>query len=92
MEGFFRVHGSKGTLHMEPAFSYEGIRLKTNIKGQTTDELSPVKDPGQFGTQADYFAQCVFGNKEPRSDGQEGLRDMRYMEAIYHSAGLKLGL
>ncbi len=92
MEGFFRVHGSKGTLHMEPAFSYQGIRLRTNIKGQdATDELSPVKDPGQFATQADYFAQCVFMDKEPRSSGQEGLRDMKYMEAIYHSAGLKLG-
>ncbi|MBV8865448.1 MAG: Gfo/Idh/MocA family oxidoreductase, partial [Acidobacteriaceae bacterium] len=34
MEGFVRVHGSKGVLHMEPAFSYEGIHLKADIKGQ----------------------------------------------------------
>ncbi len=92
MEGFIRVHGSKGVLHMEPAFSYEGIHLKAQIKGQPTiDEPSTYKDPAQFVTEADYFADCVFTNKEPRSDGEEGLRDMRYMAEIYKSAGRTLG-
>lgn len=92
MEGYFRVHGSKGILHMEPAFGYEGIRLKTQIKGQApTDELSPLKDPDQFKVEADYFAQCVFGDKQPRSSGEEGLRDMQLMETIYKSSGIRMG-
>ncbi len=92
MEGFIRVHGSKGVLHMEPAFSYEGIHLKAEIKGQAPiDQPSTYKDPAQFVTEADYFADCVFTNKEPKSDGEEGLRDMRYMAEIYKSAGRTLG-
>ncbi len=92
MEGFIRVHGSKGVLHMEPAFSYEGIHLKAEIKGQPPiDQPSTYKDPAQFVTEADYFADCVFTNKQPKSDGEEGLRDMRYTAEIYKSAGRALG-
>ena len=92
MEGFVRVHGTKGVLHMEPAFSYQGIHLKADIKGQSPiDDPANYQDPAQFGREADYFAECVFGNKEPRSNGEEGLRDMRYMADIYKSAGRSLG-
>jgi predicted dehydrogenase len=41
--------------------------------------------------EADHFAQCVFDNKEPKSNGEEGLRDMQYIAEIYRSCGLKLG-
>ena len=92
MNGYVRVHGSKGILHMEPAFSYQGIRLKAEIHGQPPiDEVNPAKDPAQFVVEADYFADCVFNNKEPKSDGQEGLRDMKLMAEIYKSAGSSLG-
>ncbi|MBV9609920.1 MAG: Gfo/Idh/MocA family oxidoreductase [Acidobacteria bacterium] len=92
MNGFVRVHGSKGVLHMEPAFSYEGIKLKADIKGQTPiEQAEDEKDPAQFVREADYFAECVFDNKEPKSNGQEGLRDMQYMAQIYKSAGRSPG-
>jgi predicted dehydrogenase len=92
MNGYFRVHGSKGLLHMEPAFGYQGLHLKAEIHGQPPiDEPNPAKDPSQFVREADYFADCVFNNKEPKSDGQEGLRDMELMAKIYKSAGRSLG-
>ena len=91
MEGFVRVHGTKGVLHMEPAFAYEGIHLKADLKGQAAiNEPASYKDPAQFAREADYFAECVFGDKEPKSNGEEGLRDMRYMTEIYKSAGRSL--
>ena len=49
------------------------------------------KDPAQFVREADHFARCVFDNKEPKSNGEEGLRDMRYMAEIYRSCGLTMG-
>jgi predicted dehydrogenase len=92
MNGYFRVHGSKGVIDMEPAFGYQGQHLKAKIQGQPEiDEPNPNKDPSQFVTEADYFAQCVFDDTEPKSDGQEGLRDMQYMADIYHSCGRSLG-
>ena len=92
MDGFIRVHGPKGVLHMQPAFAYEGIHLTAEIKGEAPlDVPEQEKDPSQFVREADHFAECVFGNKEPKSNGEEGLRDMRYMAEIYKSAGRSLG-
>ena len=92
MPGFIRVHGSKGMLHMEPAFAYEGIHLKGHVPGQAPiDVTEQAKDPDQFVREADYFAQCVFENKQPKTDGKEGLRDMKYMDDIYRSCGRTMG-
>ena len=88
--GFFKVHGSKGWVAMEPAFPYNGMRLTAHLQdGQDLDMPDPQKDPAQFTTQADYFADCVWNNREPKTDGQEGLRDMTYISQIYEAAGMK---
>ncbi len=92
MNSFFRVHGSRGILEADPAFNYDGLHLKARIGRETAiDEQNTEKDPAQFVREADHFAECVFENKEPKSNGQEGLRDMQYIAEIYRSCGLKLG-
>jgi predicted dehydrogenase len=88
MNGYYRVYGSKGMLEVNPAFGYEGIHLTAEIGHQKIDEPEVAQDPAQFTVQADYFADCIFENKTPKSDGAEGLRDMELMSRIYTSAGL----
>ncbi|MGB6130669.1 MAG: Gfo/Idh/MocA family oxidoreductase [Acidobacteriaceae bacterium] len=88
--GFFKVHGSKGWLGMEPAFPYQGMRLTARLADGTMLDLpDPWHDPAQFAAQADYFAGCVWNNREPKTDGQEGLRDMTYISEIYEAVGIE---
>jgi predicted dehydrogenase len=75
-------------LELYPAFGYEGIHLTAEIGKQKIDMPEAAHDPQQFTVQADYFADCIFENKTPKSDGNEGLRDMQLMSQIYQSAGL----
>ena len=90
MDGFVRVHGSKGMLELSPAFSYEGIRMTGMTAGkQPVDMPEGIKDPQQFTAEADYFADCIRNNKPVRMGGEEGLRDMELMMQIYRSAGVK---
>ena len=88
MNGYYRVHGSKGMLELLPAFGYQGLHLTAEIGQQQIDQPEAEHDPEQFTVQADYFADCVFQNKEPKTDGEEGLRDTVLMSKIYQSAGL----
>ena len=91
MPGFVRVHGSLGMLHLEPAFSYEGIRFTAKAQGEAPiEEVNPNKDPAQFVSEADHFAECILENKEPKSNGEEGLRDMQHMVNIYKACGRTL--
>ncbi|AXC13392.1 Myo-inositol 2-dehydrogenase [Acidisarcina polymorpha] len=89
MNGYFRVHGAKGSIDMDSAFGYQGQHLTAQIgRDNRIDEPSTARDPSQFTRQADYFADCVRNNKEPKMDGQEGLRDIQYMAEIYKMAGV----
>jgi predicted dehydrogenase len=95
MDGYYRVHGSKGWLQLGPAFGYQGIHLTAHISGKSKgdpgtniDEPEKEQDPWQFTREADYFATCIANNQTPKPSGEEGLRDMRYMAEIYRAAGV----
>jgi predicted dehydrogenase len=89
MDGYYRVHGSKGDMTVENAFAYQGQRLLAQSRGgEKLDETAPARDPSQFTRQADYFSGCIVNNTEPKMDGQEGLRDIQYVAQIYKACGI----
>jgi predicted dehydrogenase len=90
MDGFFRVHGAKGWIEVDPAFVYEGLHLRAEFGGKQLDEPNPARDPSQFQAEAEHFSHCVQNGLEPQSPGEEGLRDMRYIAEIYRSAGIAI--
>ena len=90
MLGYFRVRGSRGTILMEPAFNYDKPHLVAQFAGgETLDLASDEADPMQFLREADHLADCIRENKEPKSPGEEGLRDMDLMAKIYVSSQKK---
>jgi predicted dehydrogenase len=68
-----------GGFEIEPAFGYNGLR-GSSTKG-------PISYPpmNQQAAQMDDFAQCVSLGKATRVPGEEGLKDMKVVEAIYRS-------
>jgi predicted dehydrogenase len=93
MPGYFKVFGSKGWMEMAPAFNYDGLRLRASFwaagkgtPGIEIDEANPEKDPLQFSREANHFSECILQNRTPKSSGEEGLLDMKYIEQIYASA------
>ncbi len=96
MGGFFKVHGAKGWIDADPAFNYDGLHLHAQyfngpgVPPTIIDEANPQKNPYQFTAQANHFSNCVQNNLEPKTPGEEGLRDMRYITEIYRSAGISM--
>jgi predicted dehydrogenase len=39
-----------------------------------------------FAAEMDHFSGCVLDGKEPLTPGEEGLRDLKVMMAIYEAA------
>lgn len=81
-----RVTGTQGMLKMDPAYSYTGIRGSARSQ-HAPPVVMDVSDPNpqQFTREADVLAQCILENKEPKTGGEEGLRDERIITAIYQS-------
>lgn len=77
----FLVTAEKGTFGLNPAYGYGGTR-GTRSDGQA------ISFPGvnQFALEMDDFAQCIMQKKPSKVSGEEGLRDLKIMEAIYQSA------
>ncbi|GAC1422548.1 MAG: Gfo/Idh/MocA family oxidoreductase [Acidobacteriaceae bacterium] len=88
MPGFLRIHGAKGSIEITDAFGYTGVHLHGLSGRQQLDVTSPGQDDtAHFLLEADHFADCVRTNTEPKTPGEEGLHDLRAMEAIYKAAG-----
>jgi glucose-fructose oxidoreductase len=79
--------GDKGRIELEPATGYSGQQLWVGKNGRDT-VVTPPPGPGktQFAGQLDHMAQCAANGRTPIVSGEEGLRDMRIIEAIYRSA------
>ncbi|MDP9175589.1 MAG: Gfo/Idh/MocA family oxidoreductase [Planctomycetota bacterium] len=74
-----RVLLDRGMIDMEPATAYHNIKLRAPQPIQ-------IQTPDEFGAEMDYFSDCVMTSKDPKTPGEEGLRDLKLIEAIYESA------
>jgi predicted dehydrogenase len=87
----FKVTAEKGTFGLDPAYNYNSSR-GTRSDGQAIN-LPAVN---QFAAEMEDFAQCILNNQPSKVPGEEGLRDVKIMMAIYESARtekpVKLGI
>lgn len=79
-----RVIGTKGWAELEPATSYTDLRMRTRIGNAVAERVLPQGN--HFALEMDHLADCVMANKDILTPGEEGLRDMRYISAIYEAA------
>ncbi len=87
----FRVFGSDAWGQLDPAFSYNGLRMMISHKSQTlsmAENISEVRlsEKNQFALEIDHMANCVIQNKQPHTPGEEGLQDLKLMALIYQAA------
>jgi len=96
MSSYIKVYGSKGMLEFTN-FNYAGQRLTATYRTEkgapvtNIDESTTVADPSHFVNELDHFSHCIIDNQAPKTAGEEGLKDMKYIQAIYRSAGITMG-
>jgi predicted dehydrogenase len=80
-ENAFTATAERGTFGLNPAYNY-------NFARGTRSDGQAINLPGinQFAAEMDDFAQCITNNKPSKVSGEEGLRDVKIMMAIYESA------
>ncbi|MDQ3291012.1 MAG: Gfo/Idh/MocA family oxidoreductase, partial [Bacteroidota bacterium] len=82
----FQAFGSKGSLILDPATDYYEHNLELQLEDGKHEVK--VKEEDHFAAEMDHLSECVLENKEPKTPGEEGLRDVKYMMAIYEAAKL----
>ena len=66
---------------MNPGYMFGMALEQRTVIGQTKLHQS-FKATDQFGGQMMYFSGCILDDRDPEPDGEEGLADVRVLEAI----------
>jgi predicted dehydrogenase len=83
--GSYRIVGTKGHLSLDPAYEYaEGLAYELTVNGKKTRKRTGQRD--QFAAELLYFSDCILKNRMPEPSGDEGLQDVRIVQALYESA------
>jgi glucose-fructose oxidoreductase len=87
LQNRYRVACTEGWFELEPATSNGNLRLRVGRgnRGEVVEErMLPQVD--QIPLMFDHFAECVREGKAPLTPGEEGLRDLEVIAAIYEAA------
>jgi glucose-fructose oxidoreductase len=86
--GRYSLVGTNGTLTADPAYEYaEGLHFEIKVGDRVHKRNFPKRD--QFAAELLYFSDCILKDKKPEPSGEEGLADVRIIEAIYQSARVR---
>ena len=83
----YRAVGSETGLDLEPATAYAGQTMRVgNPWAPLEPHTIPPRALNQFAGMLDHLSDCVRSGAEPLVSGEEGLRDMKLIDAIYRAA------
>ena len=85
---FLRLEGTDAWAELNPAYAYNGIKLRYAKLDEDKDVVfePKIEEKDQFAAEMDHMALCVQRNLRPHTPGEEGLQDQRVTDAIYESA------
>jgi len=75
----FKAFSDNGYIQLDPAFGYSGI------EGESSKGPIKFEQVDHFQLELEDFANCVLENNQSRVSGEEGLKDLKVIEAIYES-------
>jgi predicted dehydrogenase len=81
----YHLIGEKGDLLVDPAFAYaEGLRHVLSVGEHKSERRFSKRD--QFAAEIVAFSRAILEGTELEPSGEEGLADVRVVEALFESA------
>src|SRR4051812_7874019 len=80
----YRVIGTEGLLKMDPAFTWNDD-IEQTISRHDKSKTKTFKHRDQIAAELIYFSDCIRQQKNPEPSGEEGLLDVRIIDALRRS-------
>jgi predicted dehydrogenase len=82
----YRIVGTNGSLRVEPGYELaSGLEHHISRGGKPRRTVAYAKRD-QFAPELMHFSDCILHDREPEPGGEEGLADLRVIQALYKSA------
>jgi predicted dehydrogenase len=82
----FTLTGTRGSITLDPAYEY-AQGLSYTLRQGERERTKRFGKSDQFAPELLYFSDCILEDREPEPSGEEGLIDVRIIEAMHRSAG-----
>ena len=80
----YEIVGSKGSVMLDPAYEYaQGVEYVLRLGNRKREKRYEKSD--QFAPELLYFSDCIRHHLEPEPSGEEGIADVRVIEALNRS-------
>jgi predicted dehydrogenase len=80
----YTVTGTRGSITLDPAYEYaEGLKYELKVDSKKQKKQFGKSD--QFAPELLYFSDCILKDRVPEPSGEEGLADVRLIEAMQKS-------
>ncbi|HEX4267041.1 MAG TPA: Gfo/Idh/MocA family oxidoreductase [Steroidobacteraceae bacterium] len=80
----YEIVGTKGSITLDPAYEYaKGVAYVLRLGKRKREKQYEKSD--QFGPELIYFSDCILHGLEPEPSGEEGIADVRVIEALNRS-------
>jgi predicted dehydrogenase len=80
----YEIVGTKGSVMLDPAYEYAlGVEYVLRLGNRKREKRYEKSD--QFAPELLYFSDCILHNLEPEPSGEEGIADVRVIEALNQS-------
>ena len=80
--GAYTLVGTKGVLEMSPGYTFQSALLQRWTMEEKKPKENKFDAVDQFAGETKYFSECVLNGKEPEPGAEEGLLDVRVIEAV----------
>lgn len=80
----YEIVGTKGSITLDPAYEYaQGLEYTLRLGKREREKHYEKSD--QFAPELLYFSDCILRDAEPEPSGEEGIADIRVIEALNRS-------
>jgi predicted dehydrogenase len=80
----YEIVGTKGSITLDPAYEYaQGVEYTLRLGRRKRERRYEKSD--QFAPELIYFSDCILHDSEPEPSGEEGIADVRVIEALNRS-------
>jgi glucose-fructose oxidoreductase len=80
----YEIVGTKGSVTLDPAYEYaQGVEYVLRLGKRKRVKRYEKSD--QFAPELIYFSHCILHDFEPEPSGEEGIADVRVIEALNRS-------
>ena len=80
----YEIVGTKGSITLDPAYEYaQGLEYTLRLGKREREKHYEKSD--QFAPELLYFSDCILRDVEPEPSGEEGIADIRVIEALNRS-------